>query len=267
MISHGRAAIVAIVLLGALADVRSVRSARERAVSALHESTAPALAPPVPALERDLPPPLTHNTPPDYSTAAFRRTTDQEWGTYTDEKHNFRISYPKEGWTFMPGQGAPPPEAYAPVSPPVNLYTQRTPPEGVLISIAVFEGPEDSRRSLSHWLVSGYFAAEAKPSRTMIEDIVKRGGDISTALARAYAGQTGLLTFRATEKNSEPVYEVGAVRIRGKLLYATFFTRKSLVYSASLDLPLNQPPGVFKDADSGFVGTYTHMVSTFAFLH
>lgn len=167
----------------------------------------------------------------------------------------------------MGGQGAPPPPEYTPTGKPVYLYTQRTPPEGVLISIAVFERPQTAGISVPEWLVSGYYPSDSHPDRATIEGILRDEGDISTALARAYAGRTRFLTYRETRKAAETVYEIGAVLPRGKVTYTTYFTRDGLyVYSVSLDLPLNDPPGAFKDSDSLFIDTYERMVSSFAFI-
>lgn len=188
------------------------------------------------------------------------------WHTYTDNARGFEFDYPSHGWSLTIGTDTLP---YAPAlrypteSGSIDLYTQRTPPEGVSISVTVYK--IDPQSSLMPWIISG-IPISTLPDTGTVQRLFTKGDDINTALKSAYSGQRGLLTLRAMSVGNAP-YEMGAVLFPGMLTYATFFARADgNVYAVSLRFPFNGPAHPYDDADSIYVDTYKHVTSTFRFL-
>ena len=96
---------------------------------------------------------------------------------------------------------------------------------------------------------------------------VKRGG-IDIALARAYAFETGILTYDESRKNGVSIYEVGEASSNGDTFsYATFFTKENspYLYEVSFYLPYYGNGFKAEPPDSEYIEMYKRIVSTFQF--
>jgi hypothetical protein len=183
---------------------------------------------------------------------------EAQWEIYRDEKYKFEIQYPKKGWgiTSKMGRKILP---YTAIQEPINIYTQRAvPTQGPIsapITITVYKKPSTI---LMEWLSGGYRTDLSK---------VKRGG-VDTALARAYAFETGILTYNESRKNGMIIYEVGRASSNNYAFgYATFFVKEALpyVYEVSFGLPYYGSGWQAEPSDREYVGIYKKIISTFQF--
>lgn len=193
------------------------------------------------------------------------------WQTYRDKELKFAIRYPSKGWSFENGDAhlAESLLSAYPSKKGATLFTTRTPPESmVIVSVAVYQ---PYFRPLSEWLVQGYTALPFSPVEfdQRVEEVVKLGGDINTALKKAYLGETGILTYRELQNSDVKIYQIGTVPFPGKLSYSTYLTKDSLsVYAITIDFGFTPPdePHYYDEPDRFYTETYQRIVSSFKFL-
>ncbi len=175
------------------------------------------------------------------------------WKTYTVQKYKFQLRYPAD-WLLSANVSEPyiahkALEVFNIVSARKTGSRRYPQYQTVPVAIAVYANP--SNLSLSDWLAGAYN-----------EDLNGvAGGQIQQALARAYAGAEGIVSFKEFRRGDSSAAEVGNVS-GGTLFYAGFFanSRSPYIYAVELRLLFDKTA---EPADEVYASVFNQMLSTF----
>ncbi len=184
----------------------------------------------------------------------------KNWRRYENAEYRFSISYPPD-WTLT--RSIVGPSLSYPARTVVNLYTSRvinpTYPDqqSVVMTVAVYDRP--AAPSIQQWLSTNY--------HTDLGTV--KSGYIDEALAGAYAGEQGIVSYDESEAGSKTTYELGIVREDGRLSYTTIILDKAqprYVYAIEILLEFEKDQNMVQPPDSTFVAVYKKVISTFRLL-
>jgi len=143
----------------------------------------------------------------------------------------------------------------------INLVSERSvgnPPhsdaETVIVIVSVYQANPNMKRE--QWLATGYHASLAQVIH----------GNIDTALANAYSGQLGAISFgRRGREDNLMQYDVGYAA-RGFLSYAAYLSsdHHPVVYAIELQLPVNRQAN---PTDEEYANSFEEVVSSFRLTH
>jgi len=194
---------------------------------------------------------------PTENLAASSTIDTSNWKTYRNEKYGFQLRYPTN-W-LLTANVAEPDIPYSPLHVD-NIVSVRkvgsaSYPESQTVPASAAVYLNSSNLSLSEWLsgVYGKELSKVKPGR------------IQQALASAYAGTEGTVSFNELRSGDVDVAEVGRVS-GGVLFYSGFFAKNKSPYLYVVELRLTFNKSA-EPADAVYADMFGQMLSSFLMLN